>query len=117
MALILTFSRGALVGLAAGLGFVALARYRRLIPYLLAGGVLFLILPVTQGYLERFVEIADKAETTAKHGADQVKIWRRRCVLASTATPCLSSPATHSSALDSPDLRTSIYILAWPTSI
>ena len=56
VALILTFSRGALVGLAAGLGFVALARYRRLIPYLLFGGLLFLILPVTQGYLERFVE-------------------------------------------------------------
>jgi hypothetical protein len=56
VAVILTFSRGALVGLAAGLGFVALARYRRLIPYLLAGGILFLILPVTQGYLERFVE-------------------------------------------------------------
>ncbi|UCG23138.1 MAG: O-antigen ligase family protein [Chloroflexota bacterium] len=56
VALILTFSRGALVGLAAGLGFVALARYRRLLPYLLAGGILFLVLPVTQGYLERFVE-------------------------------------------------------------
>ncbi len=56
VALILTFSRGALVGLAAGLGFVALARYRGLLPYLLAGGILFMILSVTQGYLERFVE-------------------------------------------------------------
>ncbi len=56
LALVLTFSRGAMVGLAAGLGFVAFARYRRLIPYLIVGAALFLILPVTQGYLERFVE-------------------------------------------------------------
>ncbi len=56
VALILTFSRGALVGLVAGLGFIALARYRRLIPYLIAAAILFLILPVTQGYLERFIE-------------------------------------------------------------
>lgn len=56
LALVLTFSRGAMVGLAAGLGFVALARYRRLIPYLLVVGLLFLLLPVTQGYMARFVE-------------------------------------------------------------
>jgi O-antigen ligase len=56
LALVLTFSRGAMVGLAAGLGFVTLARYRRLIPYLVVGGLLFLLLPVAQGYLERFVE-------------------------------------------------------------
>jgi polysaccharide biosynthesis protein PslJ len=55
IALILTFSRGAMVGLMAGLGFVALARYRRLLPYLLGLGVLFLLLPVTQGYVARFV--------------------------------------------------------------
>lgn len=55
LALILTFSRGAMVGLVAGLGFVALARYRRLLPHLLGIGVLFLLLPVTQGYVARFV--------------------------------------------------------------
>lgn len=55
VALFLTFSRGAMVGLAAGLGFVALTRYRRLIPYLLVAGALFLLLPVTQGYVERFI--------------------------------------------------------------
>lgn len=54
-ALILTLSRGAMVGLVAGLGFVAVARYRRLLPYLLVAGLLLLLLPVTQGYVDRFV--------------------------------------------------------------
>ncbi len=56
LALVLTFSRGAMVGLVAGLGFVALARYRRLIPYMAAAGLLFLLLPVAQEYIARFVE-------------------------------------------------------------
>jgi polysaccharide biosynthesis protein PslJ len=56
LCLVLTFSRGAMVGLAAGLGLVALIRYRRLIPYLLAAGLLLLVLPVSQEYVGRFVE-------------------------------------------------------------
>jgi O-antigen ligase len=56
VALFLTFSRGAMLALAAGLAFIALARYRRLIPYLIAGALLFLVLPVTQDYLARFIE-------------------------------------------------------------
>jgi len=56
LALILTFSRGAMLGLAAGLGFVALARYRRLIPYMLVAALLLLFLPVTQAYIARFLE-------------------------------------------------------------
>lgn len=56
LALILTFSRGAMVGLVAGLGFIALVRYRRLIPYMAIGGLLLLLLPVAQTYLSRFVE-------------------------------------------------------------
>jgi O-antigen ligase len=56
IALILTFSRGAMLGLAAGVFFVALLRYRRLIPYMLGVGLLMLVLPVTQGYIGRFVE-------------------------------------------------------------
>jgi len=54
--LILTFSRGAMLGLAAGLFFVALVRYRRLIPYIAIAGLFILLLPVTQGYVGRFVE-------------------------------------------------------------
>lgn len=56
LALVLTLSRGAMVGLVAGLGFVALARYRRLLPYMVFGGLLFLLIPAAQGYVARFVE-------------------------------------------------------------
>ncbi len=56
VALVLTFSRGAMLGLAAGLGFVALARYRRLLPWLAVAALLLLFLPITQVYIARFVE-------------------------------------------------------------
>lgn len=56
VALILTFSRGAMLGLAAGLAFVAALRYRRLLPYMLLALLLILLLPVTQGYVTRFLE-------------------------------------------------------------
>ncbi|MCI0395777.1 MAG: O-antigen ligase family protein [Chloroflexi bacterium] len=52
--LILTFSRTAMLGLAAGLGFVAMARYRRLIPTMAVAALLLLLLPATQGYVARF---------------------------------------------------------------
>lgn len=55
LALVLTFSRGAMVGLAAGVLFVAMARYRRLIPYMIVAGLLFLLLPFSQGYVSRFI--------------------------------------------------------------
>lgn len=51
--LVLTFSRTAMLGLAAGWGFIALSRYRRLIPYMLVIGLLFLLLPVSQEYVGR----------------------------------------------------------------
>lgn len=56
IALILTFSRSAMLGLAAGFGFVALARYRRLVPYMIIVALLIMLLPITQGYVARFVE-------------------------------------------------------------
>lgn len=56
VALILTFSRGAMVGLAAGLGFITAARYRRLIPYMLFIFLAFLLFPFTQDYIGRFIE-------------------------------------------------------------
>ena len=56
LCVVLTFSRGAMFGLAAGLGFIAILRYRRLIPYMLGGGLFLLLLPVAQTYIERFVQ-------------------------------------------------------------
>ena len=56
IALILTFSRSAMFGLAAGLAFVAAVRYRRLLPYMLVVGALLLLLPIAQGYIGRFIE-------------------------------------------------------------
>jgi O-antigen ligase len=54
--LMLTFSRGAMIGLACGLLYLAMLRYRRLLPYLAILGLLVLLLPVTQGYVGRFAE-------------------------------------------------------------
>lgn len=57
VAIVLTFSRSAMIGLAAGLGYVAVLRYRKLIPYMVLVGLLFLLLPVTQEFVvARFVE-------------------------------------------------------------
>lgn len=56
VALMLTFSRGAFVALAGGLGFIAVARYRQLIPYMIFAGLLILVLPFTQAYVVRLIE-------------------------------------------------------------
>jgi O-antigen ligase len=56
IALILTFSRSAMLGMAAGLLFVTAVRYRRLLPYMLAAALLLLLLPVAQEYVTRFIE-------------------------------------------------------------
>jgi O-antigen ligase len=56
LCLVLTFSRGAMVGLVVGLGYIAVLRYRRLIPYIGVAGLLFLLLPFTQEYVARFLE-------------------------------------------------------------
>jgi O-antigen ligase len=56
VAIILTFSRSAMLGLASGLLFVTAARYRRLLPYMIAGALLLLLLPVAQDYVARFLE-------------------------------------------------------------
>jgi O-antigen ligase len=54
--LVLTYSRAAMAGVAAGLAMISVLRYRRLGWLLLGGAALFLILPQTQGYIERFLE-------------------------------------------------------------
>ncbi len=52
----LTFSRGSLLGMVAGLGLIGLLRYRKMVWAMLAVAALVLILPQTQLYVERFLE-------------------------------------------------------------
>ncbi len=54
--LYLTYSRGSLLGLVVGLGVLAVARYRRLIPMMALAAVLLLLLPQAQAYIQRLVE-------------------------------------------------------------
>ncbi len=56
LALYLTYSRSALLGLAAALAMVAVLKYRRLIPWMIAGALLLLLLPITQDYVARLLE-------------------------------------------------------------
>jgi len=56
LALYLTYSRSALLGLATSLGVLALLKYRKLIPLGLLGLLLLLFLPQTQEYMARFYE-------------------------------------------------------------
>jgi len=56
LTLYLTFSRGSLLGVVAGLGVIALLRYRKLIWVMLLVAALMLVLPQTQLYIERLVE-------------------------------------------------------------
>ncbi len=55
-ALVLTFSRGAMVGLAVGMILVVMLRYRRLLIVMAAGGLAILILPMTRDYVLHFLQ-------------------------------------------------------------
>jgi O-antigen ligase len=54
--LVLTFSRGAMVGLAVGVALVAVLRYRRLLVVMAAAGLAILILPATRDYVLHFLQ-------------------------------------------------------------
>jgi O-antigen ligase len=56
LCLYLTYSRGSMAGLAAGLGLLAVVKYRKLIPAMIAAGLLLLLLPQAQDYVQHFVE-------------------------------------------------------------
>jgi O-antigen ligase len=56
IALLLTYSRGALMSLGAAMAFVAVMRYRKLLWVMVAVGILIMLLPMTQSYVLRFVE-------------------------------------------------------------
>lgn len=53
-ALVLTFSRGAMLALGAALVFIAALRYRQLLVVLALGAALILLLPITQDYVLHF---------------------------------------------------------------
>ncbi len=55
LCMILTFSRGSLVGLGAALLLLAALKYRRLLPVIVILLVIFMLLPQTQGYIEHFL--------------------------------------------------------------
>lgn len=56
LALYLTYSRSALLGLASSMALLAVLKYRKLIPLGLVGALLLLLLPVTQEYVARLIE-------------------------------------------------------------
>jgi O-antigen ligase len=56
LCLLLTYSRGALGGLVGAVLVVALLRYRRLLLFILLAGMLILMLPQTQWYVQHFLE-------------------------------------------------------------
>jgi hypothetical protein len=56
LALFLTFSRGSLLGVVAGLAIIGLLRYRRLVWLMVAVAALVILLPQTQFYVQRFIE-------------------------------------------------------------
>jgi hypothetical protein len=56
LCLYLTYSRGSLGGLAVGLGLLAVIKYRKMIPAMIVAGLLLLLLPQTQDYVQHLVE-------------------------------------------------------------
>ena len=62
LALFLTASRAAFLALAAGMTLLALVRYRRMIPLLVMGTLLFLVLPQTQDYIDRMLQAFQGAD-------------------------------------------------------
>ena len=55
LCMILTFSRGSLMGLGAALFLLAVVKYRRLLPILIVVILIFMFLPQTQGYIGHFM--------------------------------------------------------------
>jgi O-antigen ligase len=56
LCLYLTYSRGSMAGLAAGLGLLAIVKYRKLIPIMIVAGAFLMLLPQAQDYVQHFVE-------------------------------------------------------------
>lgn len=64
LCLVLTFSRGAFLGLGVSLVLIAFVKYRRFVPVLVIGALLFWFLPLTQDYISHLLDAfagADRA--------------------------------------------------------
>ncbi|HZQ07212.1 MAG TPA: O-antigen ligase family protein [Anaerolineae bacterium] len=64
LCLVLTFSRGAFLGLGFSLVIIAFVKYRRLLPILLVGALIFWFIPITQDYISHLLDAfagADRA--------------------------------------------------------
>lgn len=62
LALLLTFSRTSMLAFGVSLGVIAVMRYRRFIPLMMGAALLILVLPQTQGYVERFIDAFQGAD-------------------------------------------------------
>lgn len=62
IALYLTNSRASFLALAFGLGVIVLLRYRRYMPLLIVAGLVFLLLPQTQTYIDRLLQAFQGAD-------------------------------------------------------
>jgi O-antigen ligase len=56
LALLLSFSRGSLLGVVVAVGVLGVVRYRKILPIMIAALVVVLILPQTQGYVTHFFD-------------------------------------------------------------
>ena len=56
LALFLTSSRASFLAFAISLAVIAIIRYRKIIPFIIAGGLLILLLPQTQAYIDRLMQ-------------------------------------------------------------
>lgn len=64
LCLVLTFSRGAFLGFGVSLVLIAFIKYRRLLPILIVGAILFWFIPITQAYIAHLLDAfagADRA--------------------------------------------------------
>ncbi len=69
IALYMTISRGSMVGFAIGLVAIGALRYRKLLVIALVAGIIFLVLPFTQDYIQNFI-----AGVTAQDRSTQMRL-------------------------------------------
>jgi O-antigen ligase len=81
LCLYLTYSRGSMLGLAVGLGVLAVVRHRKLIPVMAVAAILLLLLPQTQAYVKHLIEGLQQQDLATQMRLGEYKdalllIWR-----------------------------------------